>query len=167
MDFDCFIMEQAYSKGLRHAIDAASSKLESMGLLTGTVIAHQGRTFTVVTDYLTAGNDSTSVSVKFNPQAFSELTSKYTSRANKNEILVGWMHSHPSYGCFLSTTDVKTQRTYFAEPFNVALVVDPVQAKASNSPCIRAYRLDLAQSSGYREISFAIIKKKFSHATTT
>ncbi len=71
------------------------------------------------------------------------------------KIFVGWSHSHPSYGCFLSQTDMETQRKYFPEPFHVALVIDPLK-RAGEGFMKRFYKLDDAD---YREASFAIIER--------
>jgi len=42
--------------------------------------------------------------------------------------LVGWYHSHPSFGCWLSGIDVNTQELFQkgCDPF-VAIVVDPIK----------------------------------------
>ena len=42
------------------------------------------------------------------------------------ENMVGWYHSHPGYGCWLSGIDVSTQsiQQQYQEPF-LAIVVDP------------------------------------------
>lgn len=39
--------------------------------------------------------------------------------------IVGWYHSHPNFGIFLSGTDRHTHQTYFSRPWHIALVVDP------------------------------------------
>lgn len=43
--------------------------------------------------------------------------------------IVGWYHSHPSYGCWLSGIDVNTQERFQknADPF-LAIVVDPIKS---------------------------------------
>ncbi|MEM2900842.1 MAG: hypothetical protein QXT63_08635, partial [Thermoplasmata archaeon] len=41
-------------------------------------------------------------------------------------ILVGWYHSHPGHTSFLSVTDLETQRKQFNKPYQVALVIDPI-----------------------------------------
>lgn len=58
------------------------------------------------------------------------------------ESVIGWYHSHPSYGCWLSGIDIKTQRLYqqFQDPF-VALVIDPVQSKLEEKICMMAFRV--------------------------
>ncbi len=42
-----------------------------------------------------------------------------------DQIVVGWHHTHPGFGIFLSGYDVFIHRNYFSEPYHVALVVDP------------------------------------------
>ena len=52
-------------------------------------------------------------------------------REERQKALLGWYHSHPNLGIFLSETDVeRTHRLLFAEPFQVALVYDPVCGRA-------------------------------------
>lgn len=40
--------------------------------------------------------------------------------------IVGWYHSHPGFGCFLSDYDVFIQENFFSAPGQHALVVDPI-----------------------------------------
>ncbi|HEX8207432.1 MAG TPA: Mov34/MPN/PAD-1 family protein [Solirubrobacteraceae bacterium] len=39
--------------------------------------------------------------------------------------IVGWYHSHPSFGIFLSEHDLFIHRQFFSSPSQIALVVDP------------------------------------------
>jgi proteasome lid subunit RPN8/RPN11 len=41
--------------------------------------------------------------------------------------IVGWYHTHPTFGIFLSEYDLFIQENFFAHNGNVALVIDPVQ----------------------------------------
>merc|ERR1712224_1046346 len=50
-------------------------------------------------------------------------------QTGRDEICVGWYHSHPGWGCWLSGTDMETQKSQ--EMLNakaVGVVVDPVQS---------------------------------------
>ena len=49
-------------------------------------------------------------------------------QAGRLENVVGWYHSHPGYGCWLSGIDVSTQmlNQQFQEPF-LAVVIDPTR----------------------------------------
>jgi len=52
-------------------------------------------------------------------------------RELERKALLGWYHTHPGLGIFLSETDLeKTHRVLFAEPFQLALVYDPVRGRA-------------------------------------
>jgi proteasome lid subunit RPN8/RPN11 len=50
---------------------------------------------------------------------------KRTQEAPELQI-VGWYHTHPGLGVFMSGTDLKTQRLHFGQPWQVAIVIDPV-----------------------------------------
>lgn len=43
-----------------------------------------------------------------------------------DEQIVGWYHSHPGFGIFLSGHDLFIHRNFFGEPSQIAVVVDPV-----------------------------------------
>lgn len=50
-------------------------------------------------------------------------------QTGRPEMVVGWYHSHPGFGCWLSSTDINTQSSFEAlNPRAVALVVDPIQS---------------------------------------
>jgi proteasome lid subunit RPN8/RPN11 len=51
-------------------------------------------------------------------------------RRGLEERIVGWYHSHPSFGIFLSERDLFVHRNFFGDPRQVALVVDPVSRAA-------------------------------------
>jgi len=66
--------------------------------------------------------------------SLSSLTFTHESWASLNreieanfprESLVGWQHTHPGLGVFLSTQDLFIQRNFFTLPWQLALVVDP------------------------------------------
>ncbi|KAK6036817.1 26S proteasome non-ATPase regulatory subunit 14 family protein [Cooperia oncophora] len=54
-------------------------------------------------------------------------------QTGRTEMVVGWYHSHPGFGCWLSSVDVSTQQSFEAlHPRAVALVVDPIQSVKGN-----------------------------------
>ena len=57
------------------------------------------------------------------------------------ENAIGWYHSHPGYGCWLSGIDVNTQmqNQRFQDPF-VAVVVDPNRTISAGKVDIGAFR---------------------------
>ncbi|KAG8260244.1 COP9 signalosome complex subunit 5 [Homalodisca vitripennis] len=63
------------------------------------------------------------------------------SCVGRQENAIGWYHSHPGYGCWLSGIDVSTQmlNQNFQEPF-VAIVIDPVRTISAGKVCLGAFR---------------------------
>ena len=57
------------------------------------------------------------------------------------ENAIGWYHSRPGYGCWLSGIDVSTQmlNQNFQDPF-VAIVVDPVRTISAGKVNLGAFR---------------------------
>ena len=48
--------------------------------------------------------------------------------------IVGWYHTHPDFGIFLSHHDLFIHQHFFAQPLQVAYVVDPIQPDARVLP---------------------------------
>lgn len=56
-------------------------------------------------------------------------------------MVVGWYHSHPGFGCWLSGVDINTQQSFEALTSRaVAVVVDPIQS-VKGKVVIDAFRL--------------------------
>jgi proteasome lid subunit RPN8/RPN11 len=125
-----------------------------MGLLVGRFCQSRGRNWVLVEGYVTAPNQASSVSVRFSEASFGELSSKLFAAVGSNQVVVGWLHSHPGLGCFMSHTDIATQQRYFDHPEAIAAVIDPLSAGSEKK---RVYRLESPLSAGYREVSFAVV----------
>lgn len=46
-------------------------------------------------------------------------------REHPGEEILGWYHSHPGFGIFLSEHDLFIHRNFFSRPEQIAIVVDP------------------------------------------
>ncbi len=55
---------------------------------------------------------------------YSELQARFP-----NKELVGWYHSHPGMGIFLSTYDTWLHQNFFPNAYQVALVIEPYSLK--------------------------------------
>lgn len=74
-----------------------------------------------------------------NPAAPSIVHCRLTYR--RQETVVGWYHSHPGFGCWLSSVDINTQQSFEQlTPRAVAVVVDPIQS-VKGKVVIDAFRL--------------------------
>jgi len=152
--YDVYVSNDVLTKAEAHFTRQARQGLEAMGLLAGEPRTHEGKQYTFVEEYFTAQNNASSVYVRFSDAAFTDLVKQF--HENKSKIIVGWMHSHPGYGCFMSHTDLATQEKYFPEPFHVALVADPLKTEKGRM-LFRAYK---ASGKNYRETSYAIVERR-------
>ncbi|KAK4456234.1 JAB1/Mov34/MPN/PAD-1 ubiquitin protease-domain-containing protein [Podospora aff. communis PSN243] len=118
----------------------SGGSLEVMGLMQGYV---DGTTI-VITDAFRLPVEGTETRVNAQEDAneylveYLRLCREETTRL---ENIVGWYHSHPGYGCWLSGIDVGTQQMQqaFNDPF-VAVVIDPDQTISANKVEIGAFR---------------------------
>lgn len=65
------------------------------------------------------------ISLTFTHEVWAEILGVAQERF-PDQVLVGWYHTHPSFGLFLSQYDEFIQRNFFAERGQVALVIDPI-----------------------------------------
>jgi len=144
--FPLYLSEKAEEKIRMHAMKYAPRRLEVMGFLLGEVNTWEGVTYAMVRDVGTTELRSSSNKVRFNPEAFPKLFLELDD-SGFDYILVGWYHSHPGHTCFLSRTDLDTQRTMFDQPYHSALVIDPVNRD------IKTFRL---AGESYEEVPFAL-----------
>ncbi len=154
--FDVYMNRDAVQKAEFYFAELAKRRLEGMGLLIGELCEHGDKEFVIVTDFITANTDASAVSVRFSRSAFESLSEELKKQSGK--IVIGWCHSHPSYGCFLSSIDVNTQRRFFNESFHIASVFDPLKKERFGeveSMAKRFYRLTV---NGYQEVSFAVVQ---------
>jgi proteasome lid subunit RPN8/RPN11 len=63
-------------------------------------------------------------SVTFTHEAWSSIHQQLESDFPDAQI-VGWYHSHPGFGIFLSSHDLFIHQNFFADPRQIAYVVDP------------------------------------------
>ena len=110
-----------------------------MGYMQGKIA---GDTF-IVTDAFRLPVEGTETRVNASEEA-NEYTVQYLQSSRDNgqlENAVGWYHSHPGYGCWLSGIDVNTQATHqtYGEPF-LAVVIDPDRTISAGKVEIGAFR---------------------------
>lgn len=129
--------------------------LEVMGCMQGYVT---GDTF-VITDAFRLPVEGTETRVNAQSEA-NEYLIEYTelSRAQgRTENVVGWYHSHPGYGCWLSGIDVETQmmQQQYTDPF-LAIVIDPDRTINLGKVEIGAFRTYPADHKGPSQAGKAI-----------
>lgn len=128
----------ALIKMVMHARSGGS--IEVMGLMQGYT---DGDTI-VVTDAFGLPVEGTETRVNAQDDA-NEYMIQYLQlsrdQGSREENAVGWYHSHPGYGCWLSGIDVGTEQMQqqFNDPF-VAVVIDPDRTISAGRVEIGAFR---------------------------
>lgn len=114
----------ALLKMLKHG--RAGVPMEVMGLMLGQFVDE----YTInCVDVFAMPQSGTSVSVESVDPVFQTKMLDMLKQTGRPEMVVGWYHSHPGFGCWLSSTDINTQSSFEAlHPRSVALVVDPIQS---------------------------------------
>jgi proteasome lid subunit RPN8/RPN11 len=103
---------------------------ETIGFLVGMYCRWEDEYYTLVDGYIPVGGTSSEYHVIMDAKSVESAIQILEKQYNDGKhSIVGWYHSHPGYGVFLSDIDVKSQITFFNQPHHVALVVDPVRNK--------------------------------------
>lgn len=128
----------ALLKMTTHARSGGS--IEIMGLMIGYV---SGRSL-IITDAFRLPVEGTETRVNAHSDADEYMVNfGIASREGGGQLenAVGWYHSHPGYGCWLSGIDVNTQMTHqmVNDPF-VAVVIDPDRTVSAGKVEIGAFR---------------------------
>lgn len=106
-----------------HADTGYLDDKEVMGLMMGTVYRDDLGEYAVVADIITTILDSNEVGVRFNRDSFEGLFDGMDR--SQGRMVVGWYHSHPGFGCYLSETDINTYMGVFGKDTGFAIVIDP------------------------------------------
>ncbi|MCG9478161.1 MAG: Mov34/MPN/PAD-1 family protein [Actinomycetia bacterium] len=140
----------------------------------GVLVGKMSEGSTVVTAAIPAEKASAgSANVTFTHEVWEEVL-PIIDRDHPDESMVGWYHSHPGFGVFLSEYDLFIQQNFFSDPAMVALVIDPlkgdggwfewqngqvVQSDSFETPAVRSNRevqAQVEQASSNRRSSIVI-----------
>ena len=104
-----------------------SLAVEICGVLLGVWGRDEAGPFVNVTESI-RGEAATSkfAEVTFTHETWAKINHEMDTRFSHLSI-VGWYHTHPDFGIFLSDRDVFIQQHFFANPGNIAYVIDPVR----------------------------------------
>jgi len=101
--------------------EASATDKEIIGILIGRVYDN----LLVVTDVVSGDQISGSTRVKLDNETLAKIVDKIMKGEIDGNIL-GWYHSHPGFGVFMSATDIATQQMLQQFSSKVAaLVIDP------------------------------------------
>lgn len=99
------------------------------GVLVGTVATEPEPSCEIVAAIPALKAVGAQTNVTFTHEVWDEALG-IVDRDHPNKRIVGWYHSHPDFGVFLSEYDLFIQQNFFPLPGMMALVVDPIRGDA-------------------------------------
>jgi proteasome lid subunit RPN8/RPN11 len=118
-----FVSARALADMTRHA--AEDLNRERGGVLVGTAASSAEGVLVAVEGMIPAlHTDASRGSVTFTHDTWEQIN-REKDRDWPDRRIVGWYHTHPGFGLFLSEYDRFIHRSFFDLPWQIALVVDP------------------------------------------
>ncbi len=124
-DKNIYISQPVYKKIRRFA--ANKTENESGGMLIGEVVEEFGKTHIIISGFVEAKYcEATPTTLKFTHETW-EYCHKEMAERFPGKKIVGWIHTHPNFGIFLSEYDKFIHENFFKDEHQIAYVVDPIQ----------------------------------------
>lgn len=140
-----FIADQVLQSMERQA--AADKEREIGGVLLGGFYRNDEGSFVDITDYVEATSaKGTDVSLTFTHETWEAIHARIGQKHDDNLQIVGWYHSHPGLGVFMSKDDEFIHASYFSDPWHVAIVHDPIY---TNWGCFKWTDGELERAGGF------------------
>jgi proteasome lid subunit RPN8/RPN11 len=125
-DLPIFVDMDVLAEIEAHARSDPSVELGGV-LLGGQFEDQEGNPFVLVLDSLRAEHyESSRGHFKFTHDTWAQI-SRQRDQFSEDLQMVGWYHTHPDWGVFLSGMDRFICKNFFNRPLDVALVVDPLR----------------------------------------
>jgi proteasome lid subunit RPN8/RPN11 len=125
-DLPIFLDRRAADAIERHALSDTSVELGGILLGKECLDPATGAPFVWITQSLEAKHyANTQASFTYTHDSWEEITRERDRRFPDFDI-VGWYHTHPNFGIFLSHHDLFIHHNFFAQALQVAYVVDPI-----------------------------------------
>ena len=117
-DVKVYIKQDVYKALEKYAMSNTSKELGT--ILIGDYCEQLGKTHVVISDYIEAKYTDASASTLTFPHETWDYVHKQHDLLYPNKKIIGWQHTHPNYGIFLSNYDLFIQDNFFNMPFQVA-----------------------------------------------
>lgn len=119
------ISASAYNAIIKHAKE--NPTVEICGVLIGEIFKDQQGPFLEISDIIRGEYaDNQTGQVMFTHKTWEYINQEKDTR-HPMKGMVGWYHTHPDFGIFLSDQDVFIHRNFFDKPWQVAFVFDPLR----------------------------------------
>lgn len=124
-DVKVYIKQDVY-KALEK-LSASDTSKELGSIIIGDYSNELGKTHVVISEYIEAKyTDASASTLTFTHETWGYVHAEH-ERRYPNKRIIGWQHTHPNYGIFLSNYDLFIQENFFNLPFQIAYVIDPIQ----------------------------------------
>lgn len=124
-DVKVYIKQDVYRALEKYAL--ADVEHERGTILLGNYCEDLGKVHVIISNYIEARyTDASASTLTFTHETWDYVYKEQGAKYPDKKI-VGWQHTHPSYGIFLSNYDLFIQENFFNLPFQVAYVIDPIQ----------------------------------------
>ena len=119
-----YIKQDVYKK-IEKIAKAEMSK-EVGSILVGDYVEEKNKKTVVITACIEAKfTDASASTLTFTHETW-DYVYKEKEKKYADKKIVGWQHTHPGYGIFLSNYDIFIQENFFNLPWQIAYVVDPI-----------------------------------------
>ena len=112
-----------------HKFTEGKTENESGGILVGEFVEEFGKQNILIEGFIEAKHcEATPQTLTFTHQTW-EAVDKEMEKKHQGKSIVGWIHTHPDFGIFLSNYDTFIQENFFKEENQIAYVIDPIRGE--------------------------------------
>jgi proteasome lid subunit RPN8/RPN11 len=121
--FRVFLDEEVFDRAVARGNEDTGREVG--GVLLGRLLRDQSGPYLHVRGLIDALHaDEKSTEVTFTHETWEHINSEL-DREHEGDTIVGWWHTHPGFGVFLSDRDQFIHNSFFNLPYQIALVYDP------------------------------------------
>jgi proteasome lid subunit RPN8/RPN11 len=122
-EFRIFLTEAAFDRAVARGDNDTTREVG--GVLVGELLRDDAGPYLRIDDTIDALHaEEKGAELTFTHATWDHIHKEMDTR-HKDKRVVGWYHTHPGFGIFLSDRDQFIHRSFFNLPFQVALVYDP------------------------------------------
>ena len=126
-EVNVLICRSAFENILNYA--RSDTSVELGGVLMGRYQEKEGRYLVVIESEIKAlHTGKTKTEITFTHKTW-EYINQIKEKEHSERKIVGWFHTHPGFGVFLSSHDKFIQNHFFNLPWQLAYIIDPVLGK--------------------------------------
>ena len=112
-----------------HKFTEGKTENESGGILVGEFVEEFGKQNILIEGFIEAKHcEATPQTLTFTHETW-EAVDKEMEKKHQGKSIVGWIHTHPDFGIFLSNYDTFIQENFFKEENQIAYVIDPIRGE--------------------------------------